>query len=142
MKNSEPVTNQRDEVEIKLTRTGLLVARGILLSSNTLCPLSSHPNLTLTSEDSMKSFTPLSILKRKKKAFSVFPHGEKHKVVFCTFQHMHVIAAAAERTRSATLQRGLITNSHCAPLAALKASTEVVQSYLLLFVSKILFIFL
>lgn len=72
LKNSEPVTNQRDEVEIKLTRTGLLVARGILLSSNTLCPLSSHPNLMLTSEDSMKFFTPLSILKRKK-GFQCFP---------------------------------------------------------------------
>lgn len=66
MKHSEPVTNQGDGAEIKLTRTGLLAARGILLSSNTLCPLSSHPNLTLTSEGSKKSFTPISILKREK----------------------------------------------------------------------------
>lgn len=77
MKNSEPVTNQGDGVEIKLMRTGLLVARGILLSSNTLCPLPSHPNLTLTSEGSMKSFTPLSILKRKKCFQSFPPKGKK-----------------------------------------------------------------
>lgn len=120
MKNSEPVTNQRDEAEIKLTRTDLLVAKGILLSSNTLCPLSSHPNLTLTSEDSMKSFTPPSILKRKKRLSVFSPTGKNIKFFFFSL-FMHVIAGAAERTQSPTVQRGLITNSLCAPLAALKA---------------------
>lgn len=58
------------------------MAKGILLSSNTLCPLSSHPNLTLTSEDSMKSFTPPSILKREKRLSVFSPTGKNIKLFF------------------------------------------------------------
>lgn len=75
-------------------RTGLLVAREILLLSDTLCPLSSHPNLMPAFEGSMKSFTSLGILKMKKCVQSL-PQREKHNIAYSLF---NTHRAAADRS--------------------------------------------
>lgn len=55
---------------------------------------------------------------------------------------MHVVAAGAERTQSQAVHGALLINSGYSLLVALKFSIEGFQSYLLPFLSKILFIFL
>ena len=55
---------------------------------------------------------------------------------------MHVVAVDAERTQSQAVHGGMLINSECGPLVALKFSIEGFQSYLLPFLGKILFIFL
>lgn len=55
---------------------------------------------------------------------------------------MHVVAVDAERTQSQQVHSDLVINSEYCPLVALKFSIEGFQTYLLLFLSKIAFIFL